>query len=797
MNESDTRLNKHAKKTAGCRGQGDGHRDYKAMNSRIDSRRAGPRRGGVILMLVLTMLTLFLLIGAAGLTAANRTRASARAFASAASNRGSRDALAKSALDEALLKLVRGPSITGKMTESLLGDKYGDPMNSVGTLTAIAAEAGTPLLKATITGVDVSNPMSLNGRVVTFAPRGANTTAPLSFRILRVATGGIFWLANFRPLTPTRLPSLPCDAIINGREFEAEPWDAFDTQNAFLARPTLNAQQQLVTVQPSFPLPVMTSAAIQVDNDNDGVNDGIWLTGTTDFFPSLTSQSGGEIKFSVSYLVLDLDGRLNVNAHGRPTGTTDPMNGPATIDGSMTVNGSSMIPQAAWQLLMTGGRPLGTGTTSTAQNWRPSPIVTTDVDGRYGRLTNVPSSMSPYELRLDPDAPRVSTLRKGTGQNPFTVGEFERVLRLYDSDAGSLPTRLAAILDSSGQRSRLLATTDSWDTPGVTGTAAINIASAPDPDALSPDVATGLRFDLNRTWNGNSASDRKDFCEDLHAVVSRALPATPATGRPPDQRIAQWVANVVAFRDNDSSQVHQYTLPSSNGGTVTVTGMEPPNNPAPLGLWNDGRIMSAADLLAIPFTTQQEFQDLLNAGTHTTLKSLAEDRPEILDAVIVPSPFASSRLSVPRTSLQAVGMQDLLDNQLSRWREPGKVNVNTCPNAVWALFAPNESASSNPFLNNPARNNRDILTRALTDATCVNIATTKRVDARLLSNVATVRSQVFAIWITVKIEDTAPSADPPSYHRLFAIVDRSIPVGYRPGHNLNVRDTIRLQHFLE
>jgi hypothetical protein len=36
-----------------------------------------------------------------------------------------------------------------------------------------------------------------------------------------------------------------------------------------------------------------------------------------------------------------------------------------------------------------------------------------------------------------------------------------------------------------------------------------------------------------------------------------------------------------------------------------------------------------------------------------------------------------------------------------------------------------------------------------------------------------------------------------TYRRLFAIVDRSIPVGYCPGVNLNARDTLRLVRYLE
>lgn len=743
------------------------------------------RREGAILLLVLSMLTLFLLMGAAGLTLANRARATSRAFANALSTRGMRPTLAASALEEALLKLLRGPAVPGKMSECLLADKYGESDPATGTVTAIQAEPNTPLLRATITGFTVNNELNLNGRIVTLKPRGTDAAGPLSFRILRVDSGSVFWLINLRPYIASRMPAMPCDAIMNGKEFQTEAWDAFGASNPFLARVTADAVGNVQTVTPSF---ATASLPTVVDNDNDGVADGVWLTGTDNFFPSMPAIGGGEIKFSVSYLVLDLDGRLNVNAHGRPSGATDPANGLASI------NGGSVLPQgdACWRLLLAGGQPLGTGTTPSTSNWRPSPFVGSQVDGRYGILAPpLPGNFSPYDLRLDVDAPRVSSQRRNAGQNPFAIGELERVLRQFDADAGTLPTRLAALLDSSSQVARLLVTTDSWDTPGLTGTAAQNIAASGTAQTLAPDVATGLRFDLNRSWTGNSANDRREYFEDLYEVIVSAI-TPPSATRPSDPRIAQWVANVVAFRDKDSSQAHQYSVPTG----ATVRGMEPPNNPATLGSWNDGKFMSHADLLAIPTTTEQEFQDHVNAGTHVSLRSLADEYPQILDAVFVPSPFASCRLSVPPQSLQAVGMQTLLDNQVSRWREPGRVNVNTCPSTVWQLFP---GVTPTPaFAAQPAQNNLEILRRAFSDRTCVNIANTNNRDlAGRLSNSSTVRSSVFAVWITVKIEDTSHSADPPSFHRLFAIVDRSIPAGYRPGEDLNVRDTVRLLRYLE
>lgn len=65
-----------------------------------------------------------------------------------------------------------------------------------------------------------------------------------------------------------------------------------------------------------------------------------------------------------------------------------------------------------------------------------------------------------------------------------------------------------------------------------------------------------------------------------------------------------------------------------------------------------------------------------------------------------------------------------------------------------------------------------------------------------LANTTTVRSNVFGIWVTLR---EAIPGDPASVklHRAFYIVDRSIPVGYEPGKDHNVRDAIRLRRIIE
>lgn len=87
-----------------------------------------PRRG-VMLLLVLSLLTLFLLIGTMLLVSAARTRAAARAFMAVATDVEAFPLLPRGLLDEALLILIRGSkdgAVRSRVTESLLGDMYRD-----------------------------------------------------------------------------------------------------------------------------------------------------------------------------------------------------------------------------------------------------------------------------------------------------------------------------------------------------------------------------------------------------------------------------------------------------------------------------------------------------------------------------------------------------------------------------------------------------------------------------------------------------------------------------------------------
>ena len=202
---------------------------------------------------------------------------------------------------------------------------------------------------------------------------------------------------------------------------------------------------------------------------------------------------------------------------------------------------------------------------------------------------------------------------------------------------------------------------------------------------------------------------------------------------------------------------------------------------------------------------------------------------KLLDATIVSSRFAGSQVSVDPASLAPVGMDKIPFNQLSRWREPGRVNLNTvvtntnCADPQrddvvwWATMGPDASLSRDEFTAAlPAKSLSDLLTLMQGDAIYLDSAAAAGVKgnswkknrpydlnpaaayttAIRLANVATIRSHVFAVWVTLRVRDTSPGGIT-SYHRAFAIIDRSRPVGFADGQDLNIRDTIRVLRFLE
>lgn len=706
----------------------------------LTPRQAPSHRRGALLLLVLSMLTLFLMIGTLMLVLATRARTTARAFADVIADGGLANLTARDLLDEALMVFLRGRQPAGgggAPRESILEDRYGNTTLQ-GQVTGLGG-AGGPVLQATVTGI---NAPDLRGRILTIRPQTGDPAPIQSFRILSV-NGQTFELANLRTVEAFRtLPGrFPCEVFVNGREFDGEPpgsldepWDATDGANPWLL--------------PALPVPPPNPADL-VDNDGDGLPDGSWV-------PDILPPQRAGRSARVSFLVRELDGCLNVNAHGSPNAPAGI--GPASVDGSKVLTDPN-----AWTAILSGTTSPANPPAPTANQRRAPPALGGTVQGRFGGLPPNPP-IDPYALRLDFDGPRRLAGAVPIG-SVFTLGELERVLRPFDLDAGTLSPRLAAILGTAAQPDRSLVTSDSWDTCGITGSAATHLATA-DPTPLAAEVKEGLKFDLNRPWPDDPAKQTY-FKELLATIVAAGAPAA---------RAAQWAANVVEFRDTDTNP-GTYTPPAG----TPVTGVEPPAD-GTYGTWNSGRFESVGELLGVHAEKQPDFDNA--KSNNLPLRSLAAEHPRLLEATGVPSRFAST------VATPAGG------RTLNRWREPGRVNVNTCDQKVWqAAVGP----GPNPFRVAPAKSTGDILLTmpGVFAGPGQDTKTLNRPLANRLATIATCRSHVFAVWITLELVDPDIRGGSPSLQRLFAIVDRSVPAGFALGQDLNARDTVRLLRYLE
>jgi hypothetical protein len=1170
------------------------------------SRSYGPKREarrGALLLLVLISLTFFLMLGTLMLVIATRSRTSARAFSDAAISLSSGSIQARGILDEALMALLRGTrDPSGVLGEPLLEDKYGAATLSGSTARLTGDVNRDPVLLVDIVGgltsattASGTNPSQFAGRILTVLPN-AGEGNPASFRIIgsNTASTPTLLVSNVPFRSGMRFVSGSTYRVrINGREFTRttgtsgpESYDGYDDANAWLAQPVLTAGGTVAYRRMTY-LASGTSPVPEVDNDNDGILDGVWISattasGTTRFLQSRPSSLGGTLTYRVSYLVLDLDGRININAAGtRPppppqatlTGTywSVPLGmgyGPADIDGSLVIGGTSppaggpssfgtpgTDPAASpWGRMMVGGAPPPQTSGSNSQR-RPPPGVGW-TDGRYGpnqvagragddtvgnqitsqtgygwvisgtlgnavtdlksrRAVYVTSTSGqvtpvltfecpepspdfeddPYESRFDVYAKRSAATRTtapgvpNDDDNPYGLADLERILRANDADATTLPPRLAALLEDRAQGVRMSITTDSWDAPALTGSAAMQLdmqrtgtailppqypwqPTATSTNCWSPDVAAGLKFDLNRVVS--NPTQAAEYCRGLYTLAL-------LLGETDQQRAAQWAVNVLDFRDEDStmtrfpydtdlsngwqtsgssspvvygverpdlllaetagwkqqtgpagqvfinlfcpewnavdtasgrserrdtnlgnvnrlSLVRSGTIPiwqvrfdddkvvqfqpvtgpfqqsqfvltgtgmatittnihGSTSGTATIDSgtnlcLQPPtpqnfsvSGPATLTIDQGGAFqrsspglfkvwlerladpaqpnsitnpyvrVDTADLnvIMVPdlgpppefktevrretsadlasfwrsvFDPGDDSQIATTAATlgisgssrtkvapwfhwpnrpfisHAELSLVPADSPVLhlqnhavpgsslvlgaavgqllLDSTHVPSRFAENTVYMPAGApwVSESGFDALGSNTFSKWREPGRVNVNTIVSASTpAMSPPTDSlvwyalvggtqvrlsdsrvVSENPFVSGtqvstPAQSIAHLLTLTAVQTGTNTIATLQTSGtgtgprdknpafayalANRLANTATVRSNMFAVWITLEINDDSPAAPTRRYRRMFAIIDRSIPVGSSRGEDLNVRDTIRVQRFLE
>jgi len=283
--------------------------------------------------------------------------------------------------------------------------------------------------------------------------------------------------------------------------------------------------------------------------------------------------------------------------------------------------------------------------------------------------------------------------------------------------------------------------------------------------------------------------------------------------------------------------------------------------------WLNRPYISAAELAMVPpwdsASLLEQYAGFTGNGMLGKLATRLNQQPDflanLLEATTVPSRFAGLATTVDEDPSGQNPLRvsagdcdpglDLLPlNQIAAYREPGRVNLNTVSDQrVWeaaVLRGPRPAGAStvgNADLDwsssnlgrpgapgQPAMTALQLLTLKGGSSSTVMVADTadpgpdpagnprfQYLTANRLANVATTRSHVFAVWVTVGFfqwDETTKkyitdSNDNPvelgadtgdiRRHRGFFIFDRSIPVAYETGKDHNVRDAILLRRIIQ
>ena len=261
--------------------------------------------------------------------------------------------------------------------------------------------------------------------------------------------------------------------------------------------------------------------------------------------------------------------------------------------------------------------------------------------------------------------------------------------------------------------------------------------------------------------------------------------------------------------------------------------------------WNNRPFVSSTELFLVPGSDPNDGRGgndslgLLRQYVQPTSTSLPAQSGGFLpngffDAVHVPTRFAgihttstSASAIIALANNAGIYSDTLSVNQLSSFREPGRVNLNTVTSDdVWAAVVagslqtsgsatPVVSRTSANFATTPAQGMHALLALSGSAGIAASGTTPPRKDehptllplqqlnpihnlytATRLANTTTTRSNVFGIWITVR-ESVANDPDSIKLHRAFYIFDRSIPVAFEPGKDHNVWDAVLLRRIIQ
>jgi hypothetical protein len=317
--------------------------------------------------------------------------------------------------------------------------------------------------------------------------------------------------------------------------FRPMPWDHpnFTGSNAAFDA-SIHSADEIAGLDSATGLPTgaLFNGPWDVDNDGDGIRDSIWIDPD---LPVQTTEDGRSYKPLVGILCVDLDGRLNVNAHGHyghlagvmsgypapqtvnlPGSTTSqtlpkgPGYGPPEIDLNKLINNNTEYQVLLQSRYGADQQPGQTGydalmpfkfyeyptnyfstalLTSFNSNMDLRGLFACGVDYRGQPLYEgiYDTSTSPWTFPdLLAESPYEFNLNKPSADDsPFKIAELEKVLRYLDYDSASLQSRLTDLSNLGFLRNnagyRRTVTTDSWDmpVPGVVAPDAYGMSTPP------------------------------------------------------------------------------------------------------------------------------------------------------------------------------------------------------------------------------------------------------------------------------------------------------------------------------
>ncbi len=179
----------------------------------------------MLLLVVLSMLTLFMLLGVTYLVFASRVRTTSRAFLKLADDQATTSVTFTSLLKDAALQVIRGTGNSRSVIRfhDLLGDKYGSSITLNVSTQAIVA--GGQLLRMRL---DYSSVVPLTGRVIAFTtgPTGVQGTAGRIVAAESIAGQTDVWVLRPRRATTANVAQITA-VLVNGRDFSGSGFSPF------------------------------------------------------------------------------------------------------------------------------------------------------------------------------------------------------------------------------------------------------------------------------------------------------------------------------------------------------------------------------------------------------------------------------------------------------------------------------------------------------------------------------------------------------------------------------------------